>query len=442
MKSGDRTSKINGLANILVVDDHPANRKLLRAVLEAEGFNTVEAADGVEALAALDREPIDAVVSDILMPRMDGYRLCYEVRASKRFCCLPFIIYTNTYISPNDEKAGLDLGADKFLRKPSAVNEILAALRALNEQPRRARSGRIPPPPGLGLMKEYSAVLVRKLGEKNSELQAADEELARANRVLSSQARELERAKEELLKTNAGLEMRVRERTAQLEASNQELEAFSYSVAHDLRAPLRAIEGFSRIVMQGFSAGCSDEATKYLGNTVKAAHQMNQLITALLNLSRFNRCELTRQPVDLSRLARVILNELQRTQPERNVEIVIAPEIIVSGDKPLLRIVLENLLNNSWKFAGKTGRARIEFGIKQDATPPACFVRDNGAGFDMACAKRLFTPFQRLHPESEFPGAGVGLATVQRIIHRHGGVVWAEGAVGQGATFYFTTATE
>ena len=135
MKNGNRTSKINGPVNILVVDDCPANRKLLRAVLEAEGFNTVEAADGVEALAALDREPIDAVVSDILMPRMDGYRLCYEVRANKRFCHLPFIIYTNTFISPSDEKTGLDLGADKFLRKPSAVKEILAALRALKEQP-------------------------------------------------------------------------------------------------------------------------------------------------------------------------------------------------------------------------------------------------------------------------------------------------------------------
>jgi light-regulated signal transduction histidine kinase (bacteriophytochrome) len=252
----------------------------------------------------------------------------------------------------------------------------------------------------------------------------------------------LERAKEELLNTNAGLEMRVRERTAQLEAANEELEAFSHSVAHDLRAPLRAIEGYSRIVMQEFSAGSSSEATRYLEKTVKAAHEMNQLIDALLNLSRLSRCDLTRGPVDLSRLARFILNELQRTQPERKVETVIAAEVIALGDEPLLRIALENLLNNAWKFTGKQENARIEFGLKENESPPACFVRDNGAGFDMAYAEKLFGPFQRLHSNAEFPGTGVGLATVQRIIYRHGGHIWAESTVGQGATFYFTLSTE
>jgi signal transduction histidine kinase len=428
--------------NILIVDDHDTNRKLLRAVFEAEQYDVFEAADGVEALALLEREPIGAIISDILMPRMDGYRLCYEVRTSKRFCWLPFIIYTDTYTSPTDEKTGLDLGADRFLRKPLAANEILAIVRALLEQPCREPFGDIPPPQGLELMKEYSEALVRKLEQKNSKLQLANEQLAQTNRVLSIRARELDQAKEELLQTNAGLEMHVRERTAQLEATNRELEAFSHSVAHDLRAPLRAIEGFSGIAMQEFGAGRSSEATSCLERIVKAARKMGQLIDALLNLSRFSRCKLNRRPVDLSGLARVILNELQGAQPAREVDIVIAPEIIVPGDEPLLRIVLENLLGNAWKFTGNTERARIEFGIQHEETPPTCFVRDNGAGFDMACAQRLFEPFQRLHSEFDFPGTGIGLATVQRIIGRHGGSIRAESALGQGASFYFAVPTE
>ena len=423
--------------NILIVDDHATNRELLRAQMEAEGLRVLEAADGVEALQVLESEPVDAVVSDILMPRMDGYRFCQEVRRSEAHKALPLILYTSTYTSPADEKCALDLGADKYIRKPAPVQTILDTIEELLTCERVPTTTLTGVPDELEVMKEYSEALVRKLEGRSSKLQLAGEQLSQSNRVLSTQAGELERAKKELL-MNAGLESLVRERTAQLEYSKRELEAFSHSVAHDLRAPLRAIEGFSRIVIEEFSAGVSPDVRRYLEKTVKAARTMNHLIDALLDLARFSRCELTRRPVDLSRLARVILNDLEQAQPERNVEIVIAPDIIVLGDEPLLRIALENLLNNAWKFAGKTGNARIEVGINQNETPPACFVRDNGAGFDMAYAQRLFALFQRLHSESEFPGSGVGLATVERIIHRHGGLVWAEGEVGQGATFYFT----
>jgi len=424
--------------NVLIVDDNATNRKLLRVTLEAEGLSVVEAADGIEALGILDRELTDAIISDILMPRMDGYRFCYEVRGSKRFSHLSFIIYTNTYTSPGDEKVGLDMGADKFLRKPSPASEIIAALGALKERPRPVRPGHIPPPRGLELMKEYSEALVRKLEEKNSDLELVAGQLTQMNQVLTVQSRELESAKEKLLNANVELEMRVRERTAELQAANHELEAFSHSVAHDLRAPLRAIDGYSQIVRREFAAGLSSDGARHLEKITENAQRMSQFIEGLLDLARVGFLELVLRPVNLTDLANEIAEELRRSRPERDVEFAIGSGVMARGDKVLLRAALENLLGNAWKFTGQTERPRIEFGTQQDGGLPVYFVRDNGAGFDMAYADKLFSPFQRLHAGSDFPGNGIGLATVQRIIRRHGGLVWAESAVGKGATFYFT----
>src|SRR5690348_15320432 len=202
--------------NILIVDDNETNRKLLRVTLEAEGLRVVEASDGVEALAVLDRARVDAIISDILMPRMDGYRLCYEVRASNRFHQLPFVVYTNTFDSRGDEKAALEMGADKFLRKPAQVKQITGALDELLGGPPTGHPRLATAPHQLELMKEYSEVLVKKLIQKNSELQLAAEQLTQMNQVLSSQAAELARAKEDLSNANVDLELRVRERTAQL----------------------------------------------------------------------------------------------------------------------------------------------------------------------------------------------------------------------------------
>src|SRR6185295_11270433 len=259
--------------NILVVDDNPTNRKLLCVTLEAEGLRVVGAADGMEAMAARENDNINGIISDILMPRMDGYRLCYEVRSSKRFCHLPFIVYTNTYTSPADEKVGLDLGADRFLRKPAQSREIVAAFRALLEKPRHIRSGFIPPPHGLELMKEYSETLVKKLEGKNLDLQLVAEQLTQMNRVLSVKTRELELTKEELRKANEELEQRVRRRTAQLESANKELESFSHSVAHDLRAPLRAVGGFCRALEEDCRDRLTDEGRKHLGRITENANR-------------------------------------------------------------------------------------------------------------------------------------------------------------------------
>ena len=235
-------------------------------------------------------------------------------------------------------------------------------------------------------------------------------------------------------------EKALRERTFQLESANKELESFSYSVSHDLRAPLRSIDGFSVLLLEEHADRLDPAAQGYLRRVRAGSQRMGQLIDDLLNLSRVTRSEMNRETVDLSALARAIATELQQAQPERAVDLVIAPNLVANGDARLLRIALENLLSNAWKFTGRCSCARIEFGAIRHNGQPAYLVRDNGAGFDMTYAHKLFGAFQRLHAASEFPGSGIGLATVQRIIHRHGGRVWTEGEVERGATFYFTLA--
>lgn len=253
---------------------------------------------------------------------------------------------------------------------------------------------------------------------------------------------EQERVEDKIQKLSEEFDQRVSERTTQLEVVNKELEAFAYSVSHDLRAPLRSIEGFSQILLEDYAHWLDTQGRDYIQRIRSAARRMAQLVDDLLNFSRVTRSEMVRDAVDLTAAAQAIVTELRQGQPERQAEFIIAPNLKSNGDARLLRLALDNLIGNAWKFTRKRPRTRIEFGSTQADGQTAYFVRDNGVGFDMAYADKLFDGFQRLHSPAEYEGTGIGLTTVQRIIARHGGRIWADSAVDQGATFYFTLSAE
>jgi light-regulated signal transduction histidine kinase (bacteriophytochrome) len=248
----------------------------------------------------------------------------------------------------------------------------------------------------------------------------------------------LVRSRNEVRCANAELEHRVVERTRQLEAANRELEAFAYAISHDLRAPLRSMSGFSQILQENAPPGLDEKSRHYLQRIHDASMRMSGLIDDLLNLSRIGRSELTARPISLSQVAAEAAAAVRERHPKRDVQLEVAPGLEVNADPRLLRIALENLLSNAWKYTARASPARVSVGVQAGEHGPVYFVRDNGVGFDIKYADKLFVPFQRLHPETEFPGSGIGLVTVQRIIARHGGRVWADAKPDEGATFYFT----
>ena len=379
--------------NILLVDDQPANLIALDAMLSGLGQNLIKAESGREALKWLLTHDFAVILLDVKMPEMDGFETAALIRQRDKSRHTPILFLTAADNSQTHAVRGYAVGAVDYLIKPVVPEFVRSKV----------------------------AVFV--------ELAKKSELLRRQTQLLA----ESEQAALDLAETRAEL---VRE----LEHKNRELESFSYAVSHDLQAPLRRIDSFSRAVLESQGDKLDDAGRRYLERVREASQHMSELIDDVLYLSRVTTADLREQDVNLSAIATLILNRLQESEPARKVETKLRPAVIVTGDGQLLRIALENLLENAWKFTSKQSDARIEFGVTQASGEPTYFVRDNGAGFDMTYADRLFGPFQRLHRQGEYPGSGIGLATVQRIIHRHGGRVWAEGLVGQGATFQFTLA--
>ncbi len=271
-----------------------------------------------------------------------------------------------------------------------------------------------------------------------TEVERSKDEMNRSNEEMRRQVEERRQAELEVQRLNEELEQRVTERTHELERANRELEAFSYSVSHDLRAPLRAVDGFSQALLEDYAERLDPTGRNYLERARAAAQRMGRLIDDLLKLSRINRAEFNRREVDLSAMVEDVLDELCAQHPERTVERRISSGLTEDCDPQLVRIALENLLGNAMKYSGKREKATIEFGMRNYRGKSCYFIQDNGVGFDMAYADKLFGAFQRLHNSSDYPGTGIGLATVQRVMHRHGGEVWAESELDRGSTFYFT----
>jgi DNA-binding response OmpR family regulator len=381
---------LTGPHKVLAVDDSLTYLNELAEILRAEGYDVVLAHSGEEALDLLAVQPVACILLDLMMPGIGGRATCERIKSAPVLRDTPLIMLT----AVEDRAAmldGLTAGADDYISKSSEFAVLKARVRAqirrkqFEDENRRIREE-----------------LLRK------EMEAAEARSARA-----------------LAETRAVL-------VAELERKNRELEAFSYSVSHDLRAPLRAIDGFSQIVLETCADKLDADDLGNLQRVRRAARRMDELINDMLELSRVTRLEITPRRIGLGAIAQEIADDLLRQHPDRQVTFEIAGEIAVDGDERLLRIVLENLIGNAFKFTRLKEDGRIEVG----ASEGGCFVRDNGVGFDSSRAERLFQPFQRLHSEAQFPGTGIGLATVYRAVDRQGGRVWAESRAGEGATFF------
>lgn len=396
-QAGDEgTASLQAPKKILAVDDSETYLQEMGAALRADGYEVVLARCGEEALEMLAVQPVDCILLDLLMPGIGGQETCRRVKAVPVMRDIPVVMLT----ALEDREAmiqGFGAGADDYISKSSDFEVLRARVLAQIRRKQFEDESR--------LIREQ--LLIR-------EMEAAEARSARA-----------------LAEARAAL-------VEELELKNQELEAFSYSVAHDLRAPLRSVDGFSMALLEDYADKLDEEGRVYLRNIRESAQQMAQLIDDLLSLSRVTRSEFQRDEVDLSQIARRVAARLQSANPAHRVGFVAADGLVAVGDARLLTIALENLLGNAWKFTGKRAEPRVEFDVIDRGGKPVYVVRDNGAGFDMTYASKLFGVFQRLHSAAEFEGTGIGLATVQRVVRRHGGRIWAEGEIDRGATFYFT----
>jgi signal transduction histidine kinase len=419
---------------VLVVEDSPTQRMTISGQLKAEGATVELAETGDKGWERFISGSFDIVLSDVVMPGMSGFDLCRKIKEDSRGAHVPVALITSLSDAANIV-TGLTSGADNFITKPYQGTYLIDRIcRMLEERIANAEAKD----------KVHIAAEIKFMGSKIrisagktqilSLLVTAFEETVLKSREIEVKNTVLEQEK---IKVDV-YSRRLEERTIQLESANSELESFSYSVAHDLRAPLRAINGFSQAVLEDYADKLDDEGRDSLGRIRAASQRMGLLIDDLLNLSRISRTRIKNESLNLSSLAESCVNTLRETEPNRLIEVVIQPGLNIEADSSLMRIVMTNMLGNAWKFTRKTDKARIEIGVMDNSGQKVYFVRDNGAGFDQSHADKLFVAFQRLHSTEEYEGTGIGLATISRIVHLHGGKVWAEGKPGEGATFYFT----
>ncbi|MEZ4272726.1 MAG: response regulator [Myxococcota bacterium] len=389
-----------GAQRILAVDDSRTYLEEIAEQLRQDGYEVIKANSGEEALALLKVDHIDCVLLDLLMPGLSGTQTCHQVKSSPATSTTPVIMLTSLD-NPEAIVEGMNAGADDYVAKTVDFEVIKARLRA---QLRRKQ------------IESENRRVREEVLKKDAE--------ARAARRQASE-------REELLRQ---LEVKNRE----LENVNQELQSFAYSVSHDLRQPLRGMDGFSQVLLEEYSSVLDEKGKHYLQRVRAGAQRMGDLIEGLLLLSRVTRKELRKSPIRIDKMAQKVLRRLQDAEPERLVESDIDEPMEGRGDFQLVESILENLLGNAWKFTSKRPLTRIKVGVCRSSDECSYYIKDNGAGFKMEYADKLFAPFQRLHTEKEYPGTGIGLATTQRIVHRHGGRIWAESQLNLGTTFYFT----
>ena len=376
MNSDNNYLESSYAGKIVIVDDNPENLRTLKALLDLQGYETFAAINGKLAIEAVKSVLPDLILLDIMMPEMNGYDVCKILKSDKKTKHIP-ILFISALDEAMDKVKAFECGGVDYISKPFQTEETLARVKT-----------------------QIS------LSHTQNQLKLANIEL--------------------------------QEHVSKLETTNKELEAFSYSVSHDLQTPLRGIAGFSEILNDDYADTLDESGKHYLLRIKNSAIHMKNLINDMLQLSKLSCDSFTTEKINLSEMVISILSHLESSDLERKVTTHIADNIMATGDARLTKIALTNLLNNAWKFTSKSNDSYIEFGETNKNDKPVFFVRDNGIGFDMEYADKLFQPFQRLDTSSTYEGTGIGLATVQRVISIHGGRIWAESKLNEGATFYFT----